>query len=163
MLCRLFELPALICGTSTGHMSIHPEPIWARGAWGPFKGVLFPDQFVHSAGQSISGILIDYIINTHPAYNTMLRNAGDCHTHAYLNRLLATMAERNGLSDCHRLSADVHVWPDYHGNRSPLDDPSMRGMVCGLSMTSDEENLAVLYLAFIQALAVCARGCCLSV
>lgn len=135
-------------------MSIHNEPIWARGAWGPFKGVLFPEQFVHSAGQSISGILVDFIIKSHPAYAEMVQQAKDEHAHAYLNRLLIDLAQRRGLADYHELTRDVHVWPDYHGNRSPLADPSMRGMICGLSMGSDVDSLAVMYLAFIQALAV---------
>lgn len=147
---------ALICGTSTGHMSIHVDPIWARGAWGPFQGVLFPRQFVHSAGQSCSGILIDHVIKTHPAYAEMLRSAGAEHSHAFLNRLLLELAEKKGLrqSDYHLLTADLHVWPDFHGNRSPLDDPSLRGMLCGLRMSQDVDDLALLYLAFVQSLAV---------
>lgn len=147
---------ALICGTSTGHMSIHAEPIWARGAWGPFRGVLFPGQFVHSAGQSCSGILVDHIIRTHPAYADLLKAAGGEHSHAYLNRVLVELAETRGLqkAEYHRLTADLHVWPDFHGNRSPLDDPSLRGMLSGLRMSQDVNDLAVLYLAFVQALAV---------
>lgn len=48
----------------------------------------------------------------------------------------------------------MHVWPDFHGNRSPLADPNIKGMICGATMDASEENLAIIYLAFVQALAV---------
>lgn len=126
---------ALICGTSTGHMSIFDRPIWAKGAWGPFKGAIFPDFFVHAAGQSISGILLDHIIKNHPAFPLVLEAAGAQHPQPYLNGLLETIVASKGLDSLQELTKDLHVWPDYHGNRSPLDDPSMRGMVCAIRIT----------------------------
>lgn len=64
------------------------------------------------------------------------------------------MSKVQGLSDIGFLTKNVHVWPDFHGNRSPLADPEMRGMITGLSINRSEENLAVLYLATLQALSV---------
>lgn len=29
------------------------------------------------------------------------------------------------------LGSSLHVWPDFHGNRSPLADPTLKGMVRG--------------------------------
>lgn len=58
------------------------------------------------------------------------------------------------MADVSFLTKDVHVWPDFHGNRSPIADPAMRGMISGLSINRSEENLAVLYLAALQALSV---------
>lgn len=120
---------ALICGTSTGHMSIFDRPVWAKGAWGPFKGAIFPDLFVHMAGQSISGILLDHVIKNHPAYPKMLAAADSQHPQQYLNGLLPKIAQSKGIGNLQELTSGLHVWPDFHGNRSPLDDPSMRGMV----------------------------------
>ena len=66
-----------------------------------------------------------------------------------LNRALA------GLSPdvSPELSAELHVFPDFHGNRSPRADPTLRGMVSGLRLSDSVESLALLYLATIQAIA----------
>ena len=42
------------------------------------------------------------------------------------------------------------MWPDYHGNRSPLADPSLKGAVVGLSLDMDTASLATMYLATLQ-------------
>lgn len=39
------------------------------------------------------------------------------------------MANKRGVSSVSTLTNDIHVWPDFHGNRSPLADPSLLGMV----------------------------------
>lgn len=64
------------------------------------------------------------------------------------------MARHQKLHDVSLLTKDFHVWPDFHGNRSPLADPTMKGMIVGLTLNSNEDNLALLYLATMQALAV---------
>lgn len=64
------------------------------------------------------------------------------------------MAKLHGHSDVSLLTKDFHVWPDFHGNRSPLADPTMKGMITGLTINSSEENLALLYLATLQGLSV---------
>ena len=47
----------------------------------------------------------------------------------------------------------MHILPDFHGNRSPLADPEMKGSMVGLNLEASKENLALIYLATIQALA----------
>lgn len=39
------------------------------------------------------------------------------------------MARKQNLSDVCYLTQDFHVWPDFHGNRSPVADSTIRGMV----------------------------------
>lgn len=80
------------------------------------------------------------------------------HVFEYLNGLLLKLCKQKQLSSVHYLTKDVHVWPDYHGNRSPIADVNIKGMICGLTLSPTEENLAIVYLAFIQALAVSRRA-----
>ena len=55
-------------------------------------------------------------------------------------------------------SRSLHVWPDYHGNRSPLADPSLTGAVVGLSLDTDTASLATLYLATLQVWLISLSG-----
>ncbi|XP_067642778.1 FGGY carbohydrate kinase domain-containing protein isoform X2 [Eurosta solidaginis] len=145
---------ALICGTSTCHMSLTHEPCMAHGVWGPYFGAILPGYFLNEGGQSAAGILLDFIVKSHPQYtNIKTKLFKDEHIYTYLNNLLEKMASERSFDDICYLTKDLHVWPDFHGNRSPVADPNLRGMISGLTMNSDEESLALLYFAFVQALA----------
>lgn len=138
-------------------MSVTRRAQLTPGVWGPYRGALFADMHLQEAGQSATGHLLDHICQTHPANGELMRlaEAAGLHRHVYLNGHLAEMAGRPGTAGrVHELTGDVHVWPDYHGNRSPLADATLRGSICGLSLADDLDNLAVMYLAFVQALAV---------
>ena len=71
---------------------------------------------------------------------------------ACLELCLEKLSKENGRS-VPELTTDFHIWPDYHGNRAPLADPNMKGMICGLTLEKTEDNLALCYLAAIQAVA----------
>lgn len=43
------------------------------------------------------------------------------------------MAKERNLDDPCYLTKDLHVWPDFHGNRSPIADPNLKGMVGGIN------------------------------
>ena len=69
-----------------------------------------------------------------------------------LEQTLVTMATGDD-DNMAMLTRDLHVYPDYHGNRSPLADSGMRGAVVGLSLdTTTIDHLALVYLATVQAL-----------
>ena len=51
------------------------------------------------------------------------------------------------------LTKELHVEPDFHGNRSPRAEPTLCGMISGLKLSAGLEDLARLYLATIQAVA----------
>ncbi|KAL2735916.1 FGGY carbohydrate kinase domain-containing protein isoform X2 [Vespula squamosa] len=155
---KLTSRLALICGTSTCHMAVNENKIFINGIWGPYYSAMIPGLWLHEGGQSATGKLLDHVIDTHPATPKILKSLEDnTHIQQYLSALLQTMANKKNVRNVSYLTKYIHVWPDFHGNRSPLADPTLKGMVdnlrvSGLSLSVDEENLAILYLATIQAL-----------
>lgn len=143
---------SLICGTSTCHMAVNKRAVLVQGVWGPYFSAMVPNMWLNEAGQSASGMLLDYIISSHPAGIELMKKYSTGEVRSHLRDLLSKMVQSQGLSDVSLLTKDFHVWPDFHGNRSPLADPTMRGMIVGLSVDSSEESLALLYLATLQGL-----------
>lgn len=66
--------------------------------------------------------------------------------YSYLNNHLSLMANMHSAVDL--LGSSLHVWPDFHGNRSPLADPSLKGMVRGPK--SGPLCTSILLCAFIK-------------
>ncbi|XP_050023601.2 FGGY carbohydrate kinase domain-containing protein-like isoform X1 [Dermacentor andersoni] len=149
---------AIIAGTSAAHMLASEKCIFTPGAPGPFFSAMVPGMWLSEPGQSAAGALVDHVISTHPAYPQIVaKTKPGRRPEDTLNDLLQSMCERRGLDSVSKLAADLHVWPDFYGNRSPLADPTLRGMICGLTLSADEDDLARLYLATLQALAYGSR------
>jgi ribulose kinase len=70
-----------------------------------------------------------------------------------LNSRLEALRKQKGLAAIDYLTIDYHVQPDFHGNRSPIADPSIVGMISGLTLDDSMDELAILYLATVQGLA----------
>ncbi|KAM4552645.1 FGGY carbohydrate kinase domain-containing protein isoform 1-T2 [Odontesthes bonariensis] len=147
---------AMICGTSSCHMAISERPLFVPGVWGPYLSAMVPGLWLNEGGQSATGRLIEHVVKGHAAYSRLQEQAqqrvpftGE-NVYSYLNCHLSSMA--NSAVDL--LGSGLHVWPDFHGNRSPLADPTLKGMVIGLSLTQTLDDLALLYLATVQALAL---------
>jgi FGGY-family pentulose kinase len=146
---------ALIGGTSNCHMAASRGPIFVPGVWGPYYGAMVPEMWLTEGGQSAAGSLIDWAIQTHPAYEwvkEMAEGAGET-VYEMLNRRIDEIAAERGLSDPALLTRDLHIL-DYHlGNRSPHADPYASGVVDGLALDASPDNAALLYLATVQAVA----------
>ena len=144
----------LVCGTSTCHMLLADSPKLTPGVWGPFYSALYPGLWLMEGGQSSSGSLLDHVIQTHPATHQLEAVAKEqgVSPHKVLADLLVTLAKKADKDNISSLTKSLHVWPDYHGNRSPLADPTMTGSVVGLTLARDLDSLAVQYLATVQAL-----------
>lgn len=147
------ERLALIGGTSTCHMASSREPRFVPGVWGPYASAMIPGLWLTEGGQSATGALIDHVIQTHARGPELIEEARKRGTSVYalLNERLDVLASRVAFPA--ELTKAVHVFPDFHGNRSPRADPTLRGMISGLSLENDVDALAIEYLATIQALA----------
>ncbi len=144
---------ALICGTSTCHMAVSREARFIPGVWGPYFSAMVPDLWLTEGGQSATGALIDHVVRSHARAAELEAQAQREGTNIYalLERRLDLLAQHEPFPAA--LTRHLHVMPDFHGNRSPRADPTLRGMVSGLNLGDGVDDLALSYLATIQALA----------
>lgn len=146
---------AIICGTSSCHIAMSPSPIFVPGVWGPYRSVMVRDMFCAEGGQSSTGQLIDFIVNTHPALEDVQSKSAELgqNIYAFLSQHLVTLQKQQGLKHLEELTRHLHIYPDFHGNRSPLADPTLRGTIVGVSLDKSIDDLALRYLATLQAIA----------
>jgi len=111
---------------------------------------------MNEGGQSSTGQLIDFMITTHPAYSTLKEKAQAENTniHKVLTDTLERMRVEAGVETLTELSKDLHIYPDLHGNRSPLADPRMRGSITGLALDSSLNDLALKFNVTLEAIAL---------
>lgn len=146
---------ALIGGTSSCHMAVSEKPRFIDGIWGPYYSAMVPEMWLNEGGQSATGALIDHIIfsSKHAKELQEEANKKDTTVYSLLNDRLIKLANKKGLEDAGLLTKDLHVLPYFHGNRSPRADASLRGGIVGLTLSSTIDDLAIQYLATIQAIA----------
>ncbi|WP_342594905.1 FGGY family pentulose kinase [Salinicola lusitanus] len=132
---------AVIAGTSTCHIGAQPERREVPGVWGPYPGALCDGFVANEGGQSLTGALLDHIVDLFSAGSEF----GD-DPHGALSELLL---ERLATGDP---APDLHVRPDFIGNRSPLADPDIRGAIVGLTLESPTETFIKVYWAAATAL-----------
>ncbi|GLT80393.1 hypothetical protein SLA2020_518340 [Shorea laevis] len=146
---------ALVCGTSTCHMAVSREKLFIPGVWGPFWSAMVPEYWLTECGQSATGALLDYIIQNHAASPRLANRAASQHVSVFelLNNMLESMMSEMKCPFIAALTEDIHVLPDFHGNRSPIADPKAKGVICGLTLDTSEKQLALLYLATLQGIA----------
>lgn len=146
---------ALIGGTSSCHMAVSDRARFIRGIWGPYYSAMIPGLWLTEGGQSATGALIDHVIFAHAAsvpLRAAARRTGKT-VYELLNARVAALARLEKMAHPAELTRDLHVQPDFHGNRSPRANPTLRGVVSGLTLSATLDDLARLYLAAIQAVA----------
>ncbi|KAI9192333.1 hypothetical protein LWI28_021365 [Acer negundo] len=145
----------LVCGTSTCHMAVSQSKLFIPGVWGPYWSAMVPEFWLTEGGQSATGALLDSIIENHVASPSLANRAASRNISVFelLNGILESMTHEKKSSFLAALTEDVHVLPDFHGNRSPMADPKAKGIICGLTLDTSEQQLALLYLATLQGIA----------
>ena len=124
------------------------EARFIPGVWGPHYSALTPGQWLVEGGQSAFGAAIDRLMRMSPAFAGV---AGRPNAFDALEREI--VARAGGASQAARLARDLHVLPDFLGNRSPYADPAARGAIVGLDLRDDEESAMALYVAGLCGLA----------
>lgn len=127
---------ALIAGTSSCVMGFSSSAHFATGVWGPYYEATLPGLWLYEAGQSATGALLDHIIRVHGA-----GGEPDARMHERIVHRIRELRLRFGED----FAADLHVLPDFHGNRSPAGDPRARGVISGLSLDASFDGLCRLY------------------
>lgn len=148
---------AMIGGTSTGHMAMSRTAHFIGGVWGPYYSAILPEYWLNEGGQSATGALIDHMIQSHPCYAELLVQAKTNGQTIYeaLNGILRRMAGEP--EEIAFLTKDIHMLPYFHGNRSPRANPTLTGILTGLKLSRTPEDMALHYLATIQAIALGTR------
>ena len=114
---------AYIMGTSACIMATTVDPCFVPGVWGPYYSGMVPGFWLNEGGQSAAGAAIDHLLRSHPAYvevNAAARSAGT-DIIEFLEKRIMARVENAGAAAL--LARDVHILPEFLGNRSPYADP----------------------------------------
>src|SRR6185437_6637207 len=150
---RCLRAAGLHHGTSACIMATTVEPCFVPGVWGPYRSGMVPDLWLNEGGQSAAGAAIDHLIRSHPAHaeaEAAARSAGV----DVLQFLEKRIVSRNGgITEAARLARDIHVLPEFLGNRSPYADPDTRAVIAGLDLDTDICAMERLFIAGLCGLA----------
>ncbi|MHA6732190.1 FGGY-family carbohydrate kinase [Devosia sp. A369] len=143
---------AYVFGTSACTMVSTENPRMAPGVWGPYYSAMVPGVWLLEGGQSAAGSALDHLVTLHPAAALLEEEA-----RAANETLVALLSKRatgavSDMSDAANLAGDLHVVPEFLGNRSPYADPLSRALIAGLGMDKSPESLVALYVAGVLGL-----------
>lgn len=144
---------AYIMGTSACIMATTSAPCFVPGVWGPYYSGMMPGFWLNEGGQSAAGAAIDHLVRSHPGYNETVAaaHAAGMEILEYLERRI--VARTQSLGEAALLARDIHVLPEFLGNRSPFADPYSRAVVAGMNLDVDLDSMERLFVAGLCGLA----------
>src|SRR6476620_6464470 len=144
---------AYIMGTSACIMATTPKPCFVPGVWGPYYSGMVPGFWLNEGGQSAAGAAIDHLIRSHPAYNeaAAAAHAVGMEILEFLERRIVSRVQSPG--EAALFARDIHVLPEFLGNRSPFSDPDSRAIVAGMDLDADIGSMERLFVAGLCGLA----------
>lgn len=156
---QAFTRLAAVAGTSTCHIAMSEKPVFVDGVWGPYRDVLIPNYWLAEGGQSATGELLKYILETHPAFQEAMSVAEtfNANIYDYLNEHLREMQTKIDAPSVSYLGRHYFFYGDLFGNRSPIADPNMKGSVVGMSNDRSLDGLALSYYATMEFIALQTR------
>lgn len=144
---------AYIMGTSACIMATTSSPRFVPGVWGPYYSGMVPGAWLNEGGQSAAGAAIDHLIRSHPAHaeaSAAARAAGVDIISLLEKRILA---HATNASEAALIARDLHVLPEFLGNRSPYADPDSRAVITGFDLDTDIAAMERLFMAGLCGLA----------
>jgi FGGY-family pentulose kinase len=145
---RLDREIAVIGGTSTCLMALSQDPRYVPGVWGPYRDTLRPGLWLNEGGQSATGAALDHVLDWHAAGAKLRGNRHEA--------IVAQIETLQAAGTIGAVSKYLFV-PDLNGNRSPLADPKLRGILSGLDLDASADSLVQLYLAAATGIALGTR------
>ena len=144
---------AYIMGTSACIMATTAKPSFVPGVWGPYHSGMVPGFWLNEGGQSAAGAAIDHLIRSHPACAEAAASAQGAGL-GILEFLEKRIVSRGGsVGAAALLARDIHVLPEFLGNRSPYADPDSRAVIAGLDLDADVGAMERLFVAGLCGLA----------
>lgn len=144
---------AYIMGTSACIMATTAGPCFVPGVWGPYYSGMVPGLWLNEGGQSAAGAAIDHLLLSHPAHGDAAAAAGREGTDVigYLEKRVLAGAGSAGAAAL--LARDLHILPEFLGNRSPYADPASRAVLAGLDLDTGVGAMERLFMAGLCGLA----------
>lgn len=144
---------AYIMGTSACIMATTSAPCFVPGVWGPYYSGMVPGFWLNEGGQSAAGAAIDHLVRSHPAYDETVAaaHAAGVEVLEFLERRITSRSA--SLGEAALLARDIHVLPEFLGNRSPFADPDARAVVAGMDLDIDISSMERLFVAGLCGLA----------
>jgi D-ribulokinase len=144
---------AYIMGTSACIMATTIDPCFVPGVWGPYQSGMVPGFWLNEGGQSAAGAAIDHLILSHPAHAeaAATAQAAGLGVLEFLEKRIVSRLGNVGTAAL--LARDLHVLPEFLGNRSPYADPDSRAVIAGLDLDADIGAMERLFVAGLCGLA----------
>jgi D-ribulokinase len=144
---------AYIMGTSACIMATTAEPRFVQGVWGPYYSGMVPGLWLNEGGQSAAGAAIDHLLRSHPGHAeaAAAARAAGLDIPEFLERRIVPRGA--GAGEAALIAREIHVFPEFLGNRSPFADPDSRAVVSGLDLDTDLGSIEKLFVAGLCGLA----------
>lgn len=153
---NLLTRMAYVFGTSACTMTTTEKPVFVDGVWGPYYSAMVPDLWLNEGGQSAAGAAIDHLIHMHPFAAEAEKQAA-AQGKSLADNLADIVQAKGGAANTPAIVGDIHVVPEFLGNRAPFADPDAQAIIAGLNLDADMDSLAALYLAGLCGLGYGAR------
>ncbi|WP_062105473.1 ribulokinase [Bacillus niameyensis] len=131
----------MVMGTSTCHLMLHDKQSKIQGISGSVKDAIIPGLYAYEAGQSAVGDLFEWVNKQVPKEYVSEAERQQIS----IFDLLEIKASQKGIGETGLIALDWH-----NGNRSPLSNSDLSGILIGLTLHTKIEDI---YRAYIEATA----------